>query len=183
MGTTTPTTTTNTEDLGTSGRLTGDEGEGSGGVVEESDNVVIIVVAICLIVIVLGLSALFGLHYKRLLPQCFYRIFSARWKPVATDMDVDEEASEKPIIKNGNGLNVSELAPMGEEAKINGDCTVVTYVGEKEEDDVKKELVEAAADEEKEEKKDEEKKEEVKEEKKAEDAKETDPLKEESESK
>ena len=32
---------------------------------------------------------------------CF-RIFSARWKPVATDMDVDEEASEKPIIKNGN---------------------------------------------------------------------------------
>merc|ERR550517_2319751 len=45
----------NTEDLGTSGRLTGDEGEGSGGVVEESDNVVIIVVAICLIVIVLGL--------------------------------------------------------------------------------------------------------------------------------
>merc|ERR1712004_374674 len=135
-------------------------------------------------VIVLGLSALFGLHYKRLLPQCFYRIFSARWKPVATDMDVDEEASEKPIIKNGNGLNVSELAPMGEEAKINGDCTVVTYVGEKE-------LVEAAADEEKEEKKDvekkvdeeEEKKEEVKEEKEAEDAKETDPLKEESESK
>merc|ERR1712241_1226288 len=177
MGTTTPTTTTNTEDLGTSGRLTGDEGEGSGGVVEESDNVVIIVVAICLIVIVLGLSALFGLHYKRLLPQCFYRIFSARWKPVATDMDVDEEASEKPIIKNGNGLNVSELAPMGEEAKINGDCTVVPYVGEKEEDDVKKELVEAAADEEKEEKKDE-----VKEEKEAEDAKETDPLKEECES-
>ena len=68
---------------------------------EESDNVVIIVVAICLIVIVLGLSALFGLHYKRMLPQCFYSIFSARWKPVATDMDVEEEASEKPIIKNG----------------------------------------------------------------------------------
>merc|ERR1712241_1595333 len=187
MGTTTPTTTTNTEDLGTSGRLTGDEGEGSGGVVEESDNVVIIVVAICLIVIVLGLSALFGLHYKRMLPQCFYSIFSARWKPVATDMDVEEEASEKPIIKNGNGLNVS----MGDTAQINGDCTVVTYVGEKEEDDVKKELVEAAAEEEKEEKKDvekkvveeEEKKEEVKEEKEAEDAKETDPLKEESESK
>merc|ERR1712012_452423 len=163
----------NTEDLGTSGRLTGDEGEGSGGVVEESDNVVIIVVAICLIVIVLGLSALFGLHYKRLLPQCFYRIFSARWKPVATDMDVDEEASEKPIIKNGNGLNVSELAPMGEEAKVNGDCTVVTYDGEKEE---KKDVEKKVEDEE-------EKKEEVKEEKEAEDAKETDPLKEESESK
>merc|ERR1719350_1640324 len=99
-----------------------------------------------------------------MLPQCFYSIFSARWKPVATDMDVEEEASEKPIIKNGNGLNVS----MGDTAQINGDCTVVTYVGEKEEvekkekeeDDVKKELVEAAAEEEKEEKKDVEKKEE-----------------------
>ena len=89
----------------------------------------------------------------------------------------------------GNGLNVS----MGDTAQINGDCTVVTYVGEKEEDDVKKELVEAAADEEKEEKKDvekkvEEEKEEVKEEEKkeendVEEAKETDPLKEESESK
>jgi len=161
--------------------------------VEESDNVVIIVVAICLIVIVLGLSALFGLHYKRMLPQCFYSVFSARWKPVATDMDVEEEASEKPIIKNGNGLNMS----MGDTAQINGDCTVVTYVGEKEEDDVKKELVEAAAEEEKEEKKDvekkveeEEKKEEVKEEEEkkkeendVDEAKETDPLKEESESK
>ena len=120
-------------------------------------------------------------------------------------MDVEEEASEKPIIKNGmsiiflnpyhlchcspfpgNGLNVS----MGETAQINGDCTVVTYVGEKEEDDVKKE---APAEEEKEEKKDvekkvEEEKEEVKEEEKkeeneVEEAKETDPLKEESESK
>merc|ERR1712088_1065133 len=108
--TTTPTTTTNTEEPG----HTGDEGE-----VEESDNVVIIVVAICLIVIVLGLSALFGLHYKRMLPQCFYSVFSARWKPVNTDMDLEEEPSEKPIIKNGA-------------AAINGDCTVVTYVGEKE---------------------------------------------------
>ena len=75
-------------------------------------------------------------------------------------------------------------------AAINGDCTVVTYVGEKEEEDVKKELVEAAADEEKKdvEKKVEEEKEEVKEEEKKEDndveeAKETDPLKDESESK
>merc|ERR1711936_1304809 len=160
--------TTNTEDLGTSGRLTGDEGEGSGGVVEESDNVVIIVVAICLIVIVLGLSALFGLHYKRMLPQGFYKVFSARWKPVNTDMDLEEEPSEKPIIKNGA-------------AAINGDCTVVTYVGEKEEEDVKKELVEAAADEEK---KDVEKKvEEKKEDNDVEEAKETDPLKDESESK
>ena len=120
-------------------------------------------------------------------------------------MDVEEEASEKPIIKNGmsiiflnaitsaivlifagNGWNVS----LGETAQINGDCTVVTYVGEKEEDDVKKE---APAEEEKEEKKDvekkvEEEKEEVKEEEKkeeneVEEAKETDPLKEESESK
>merc|ERR1712192_63506 len=156
----------NTEDNGTSGRQTGDN---EGGEVEvESDNVVIIVVAICLIVIVLGLSALFGLHYKRMLPQCFYRVFSARWKPVATDMDVEEEASEKPIIKNGNGLNVS----MGENAQINGDCTVVTYVGEKEEDDVKKE---AAVEE--------EEKEGKKEENEVEEAKETDPLKEESESK
>merc|ERR1712037_580983 len=117
----------------------------------------------------MGLSALFGLHYKRMLPQCFYSIFSARWKPVATDMDVEEEASEKPIIKNGNGLNVS----MGDTAQINGDCTVVTYVGEKEEDEVKKELVEAAAEEEKVEKKVvEEEKEEVKEEVKAEEKKE-----------
>ena len=122
-------------------------------------------------------------------------------------MDVEEEASEKPIIKNGmfvifhfhflidllfvagNGLNVS----MGENAQINGDCTVVTYLGEKEEDDVKKEA--AVEEEEKEEKKDVEKKveeekkeEEVKEEEKkeedeVEEAKETDPLKEESESK
>merc|ERR1719331_329569 len=132
-----------------------------------------------------------------MLPQCFYSIFSARWKPVATDMDVEEEASEKPIIKNGNGLNVS----MGDTAQINGDCTVVTYVGEKEEDEekkeleekeedeVKKELVEAAAEEDKEEKKDVEKKvveevkaEEKKEENDVEEAKETDPLKEESES-
>jgi len=126
---------------------------------------------------VLGLSALFGLHYKRMLPQGFYKVFSARWKPVNTDMDLEEEPSEKPIIKNGA-------------AAINGDCTVVTYVGEKEEEDVKKELVEAAADEEKKdvEKKVEEEKEEVKEEEKKEDndveeAKETDPLKDESESK
>ena len=86
----------------------------------------------------------------------------------------------------GNGLNVS----MGDTAQINGDCTVVTYVGEKEEDDVTKE---APAEEEMEEKKDvekkvEEEKEEVKEEEKkeendVEEAKETDPLKEESESK
>merc|ERR1712037_543568 len=108
-----------------------------------------------------------GLHNKRMLPQCFYSIFSARWKPVATDMDVEEEASEKPIIKNGNGLNVS----MGDTAQINGDRSVVTYVGEKEEDEVKKELVEAAAEEDKEEEND------------VEEAKETDPLKEESESK
>merc|ERR1712038_199719 len=97
--------------------------------------------------------------------------------------DVDEEASEKPIIKNGNGLNVSELAPMGEEAKINGDCTVVTYVGEKEEDDVKKELVEAAADEEKKDVEKKVKEEEKKEDNDVEEAKETDPLKDESESK
>merc|ERR1711936_1288843 len=126
------TTTTNTEVSGDSDRQTGDQGE-------DADNIVIIVVAICLIVIVLGLSALFGLHYKRMLPQGFYKVFSARWKPVNTDMDLEEEPSEKPIIKNGA-------------AAINGDCTVVTYVGEKEEDDV-------------------------------EEAKETDPLKDESESK
>merc|ERR1712192_340443 len=146
----------NTEDNGTSGRQTGDN---EGGEVEvESDNVVIIVVAICLIVIVLGLSALFGLHYKRMLPQCFYRVFSARWKPVATDMDVEEEASEKPIIKNGNGLNVS----MGENAQINGDCTVVTYVGEKKEEEEKKVVEEV-------------KEEEKKEDNEVEKAKETDP--------
>merc|ERR1712192_363182 len=146
----------NTEDNGTSGRQTGDN---EGGEVEvESDNVVIIVVAICLIVIVLGLSALFGLHYKRRLPQCFYRVFSARWKPVATDMDVEEEASEKPIIKNGNGLNVS----MGENAQINGDCTVVTYVGEKKVEEEKKVVEEV-------------KEEEKKEENEVEEAKETDP--------
>ena len=59
----------NTEVSGDSDRQTGDQGEDA----EESDNIVIIVVAICLIVIVLGLSALFGLHYKRMLPQGFYK--------------------------------------------------------------------------------------------------------------
>jgi len=143
---------------------TGDEAEG---------NVVIIVIAICLIIIIGGLSALFGLHYKRKLHPCFYRMFSPRWKPVQTDMDVEEdEDKHTSIIKNG--LNVSELGPMGEGANVNGDMTTVTFVGEKEEEDVKKELVEAT--EEKEEKKDNEKKVE-----KEEEAKEDTPLQEDEE--
>ena len=89
--------------------------------------------------------------------------------------------SELLFSGGGDALNVSELGPMGETANINGDSTIVTYVAEgKEEEDVKKELIDAAdekKDEEKEEKKDEEKKDEEK----KEEASEETPLKEEEE--
>merc|ERR1711962_394885 len=85
-----------------------------------------------------GLGALFGLHYKRKLHPCFYNIFSPRWKPVQTDMDVEEDDQKHTsIIKNG-GLNVSELGPMGEGANVNGDMTPVTFVAEKDEEEEKK---------------------------------------------
>ena len=74
-------------------------------------------------------------------------------------------------------MNVSELGPMGEGANVL-DSTTVTYVGEKKEEEVKKELVDAT-EEKKEEKKDGEKdvEEDEKEEEK-EEAKEDTPLQE-----
>lgn len=123
--------------------------EGQVGDIVEEGHIVPIVIAICLLIIAGGLSALFGLHYKRKLHPCFYRMFSPRWKPVNTDMDVDDE-KHPTIIKNGGAdLNVSELGPMGDGANINGDLTAVTFVGEKEEEDVKKELNDAQEEEKK----------------------------------
>merc|ERR1712129_676780 len=122
--------------------------------------------AIIVIVVFFALGSVFGLHFKRMLPSCFYSLFS-KWRRVKTE-DVEEDKHQTIIKKGGDALNASELGPMSDTAKINGDSTIVTYVAEgKEEEDVKKEVIDAAdekKDDEKEEKKDEEKKEEASEE-------------------
>lgn len=149
LPTTTTTTTTTTPTTTTSTTTDVKKSEGQVGDIVEEGHIVPIVIAICLLIIAGGLSALFGLHYKRKLHPCFYRMFSPRWKPVNTDMDVDDE-KHPTIIKNGGAdLNVSELGPMGDGANINGDLTAVTFVGEKEEEDVKKELNDAQEEEKK----------------------------------
>merc|ERR1712073_227820 len=125
-----------------------------------------IVIAVCLIILIGGMSIMFGLHYKRKLPSCFYSMFSQRWKPVMNNDDFpqqeDDEERHPSIIKNG-GADDSVLSELGdgEKANINNDLTTVTWTSDEKD--------------EKDEKKDEEKKEEVKEEKATEET----PLKEE----
>merc|ERR1712203_85051 len=136
-----------------------------------------IVIAVCLIILIGGMSIMFGLHYKRKLPSCFYSMFSQRWKPVMNNDDFplqeDDEERHPSIIKNG-GADDSVLSELGdgEKANINNDLTTVTWTSdEKDEKEEKKDDEKIIKDE----KKDEEKKEEVKEEKATEET----PLKEE----
>merc|ERR1712003_457398 len=137
--------------MGTKDNLIKDEESPSAGsqagTVEDDEedgesSIIPIVIVLCVIIIVGGLGAVFGLHYKRKLPSCFYRIFSPRWKPVMSSDDypeTEEEDKEKrpSIIKNNGDLNVSEL---GDGANINNDLTTVTWTSdEKEVDEEKKE--------------------------------------------
>merc|ERR1712183_662696 len=77
---------------------------------KDASPIIPIVIAVCLIILIGGLSIMFGLHYKRKLPACFYSIFSQRWKPVMNNDDFpqqdDEESKHPTIIKNG-GLDDS----------------------------------------------------------------------------
>merc|ERR1711977_664197 len=105
---------------------------------DDSLPIIPIVVAVCVAILIGGLALIFGLHYKRKLHPCFYRIVSGqRWKPVMNNEDYpvqeDEEERHPSIIKNGNALNVSELGPMGENANINQNLTTVTWTTEQEE--------------------------------------------------
>merc|ERR1712096_601741 len=81
--------------------------------VKDSSPIIPVVIAVCLVILIGGLSIMFGLHYKRKLPACFYSMFSQRWKPVMNNDDFpqqdDEESKHPTIIKNG-GLDDSVLS-------------------------------------------------------------------------
>lgn len=95
---------------------------------------------------------MFGLHYKRKLPACFYRMFTPRWKPVMStdeypEVEDDDDKEKHPSIIKNNGditdLNVSELGPMGDGANINNDLTTVTWTSDEkdEEENTKEEKI------------------------------------------
>merc|ERR1711976_1012692 len=98
-----------------------------------------IVIAVCLIILIGGLSIMFGLHFKRKLPACFYSLFSQRWKPVMNNDDFpqqeDDEERHPSIIKNGGADEtvLSELDPEKENANINNDLTTVTWTSDEKE--------------------------------------------------
>lgn len=132
---------------------------------DENLPIIPIVIAVCVAILIGGLALIFGLHYKRKLHPCFYRIVSGqRWKPVMNNEDypvVDDDEEKHPsIIKNGNALNVSELGPMGENANINPNLTTVTWTTEQ--DEKKDEEKPLKEEEEKKEEKEKEEKEEEK---------------------
>merc|ERR1712115_708176 len=141
-----------------------------------------IVIAVCLIILIGGAAAMFGLHYTKKLPQSFYNLFSPRWKPVNTNEQEDDEEKHPTILKKD--LNETVMSEDGEGGKVDvNNMTTVTWTTD-EKEDLKKEEVKAEKEDEKtvkdekESEKAEEKKEEKKEEEKAEEAPtEEDPLK------
>ena len=98
----------------------GEEQKGEG-------SAVIIIVAVCIIIVCL--SAVFVLNYKRKLHPFFYQL--PWWKPVQGDMDAEKE-KHCSIIKDGGGLDVSELGLLDDGGNMMADITTVTYMGEKE---------------------------------------------------
>merc|ERR1712227_436584 len=118
-----------------------------------SSNPTAIVIAVCLIILIGGAAAMFGLHYTKKLPQSFYNLFSPRWKPVNTNEQEEDEEKHPTILKKD--LNETAMSEDGEGVKVDvNSMTTVTWTTD-EKEDLKKE--ETKVDEKKEEEKEEEK--------------------------
>merc|ERR1712029_649442 len=123
---------------------------------EASGNPTAIVIAVCLIILIGGAAAMFGLHYKRKLPQSFYNMFSPRWKPVNTNEQEEDEEKHPTILKKD--LNETAMSEDGEGVKVDvNNMTTVTWTTDEKEDLKKEETKVEEKKEEEKEKKDEEK--------------------------
>merc|ERR1712001_507471 len=114
---------------------------------EPSGNAGYIVIVVIIIILVVAAIILFGLHYKRKLPESFYNLGGLvkgdkEWKPVLAK-DADDDLKKHPtIVKNGgakgttNGTS-SETPAEVEEGKvdvestnINPELSTVTWTAE-----------------------------------------------------
>jgi hypothetical protein len=108
---------------------------------ESSGNAGYIVIVVIIIVLIAAAILLFGLHYKRKLPESFYNLGGLikgdkQWKPVLAK-DTDEDLKKHPtIVKNGgaNGTNGTSpaKAELGtvESTNINPELSTVTWTTE-----------------------------------------------------
>jgi len=103
---------------------------------DEENNTVFVVVAVCLILAVAGLSVLLSLHFKGKLQPIFDRLFGKRWKPVKTDLDLEEDDADTDG-NEVNGVKDEKKILKGEDDSTGVETAVVKYVTENEEAEAK----------------------------------------------
>merc|ERR1711902_336333 len=114
---------------------------------EPASNAGYIVIVVIIIVLILVALVVFGLHYKRKLPESFYNLGGLikgdkQWKPVLSK-DADEDLKNHPtIVKNGgangttNGTSSETPAEVeagkveAETTNINPELSTVTWTAE-----------------------------------------------------
>jgi hypothetical protein len=129
-----------TESSGDGNEQTGERNINQTGAKDKgSSSTAYIVIVVIIIILVAAVIALFGLHYKRKLPQNFYNLGGLikgdkQWKPVL-GKDAEDDLSKHPtIVKNGgangtanaNSMEAQELGTIEDEnTKINPELATV----------------------------------------------------------